>query len=415
MLKDVASAELIQQYRVTRRHSEHLCEPLAIEDYGLQAMADASPAKWHLAHTSWFFETFLLKPLYKNYQEFNPAFEYLFNSYYNAVGAQFPRPQRGQLSRPSVEEIYQYRQHVDRHMLQLIPDLDQKALFKLNLGLNHEQQHQELFLTDHKYNLNINPLNIAYQSPLDINESSIVKEINYIRFEQGDYLIGYAGDDFCFDNEQPRHRVLVNEFSLADRLVNNKEYLEFINNGGYQNPALWLSDGWAWINQEKITCPLYWHLKDDQWQEFRLDGWQTLQADLPACHISFYEADAFARWSQKRLPTEQEWEIAAQSQAGEINKTQHAVFHPVSSLQSGLQQMHSQVWQWTSSPYQPYPGFKPFADGLAEYNGKFMCNQLVLRGSSCVTPAGHQRNSYRNFFYPRDRWQFSGIRLASEL
>lgn len=427
MLKDVATAELLQRYRDIRRHSEHLCEPLAIEDYGLQAMADASPAKWHLAHTSWFFETFLLKPLFNQYQVFDPAYEYLFNSYYNAVGCQFPRPQRGQLSRPSVEEVYVYRQHVDKHMLELIPELDEKALFKLNLGLNHEQQHQELFLTDHKYNLSINPLNIAYQAPADKPSSTIDTDISFIKFSRGDYFVGYepeqkTGEEeaaFCFDNEQPKHRVLVNDFSLANRLVNNAEFLAFINNGGYQNPALWLSDGWAWINQEKITAPLYWRSENDQWQEFRLDGWQALEALLPASHISFYEADAFARWLNKRLPTEQEWEIAASLKCVEINQHQPVLFHPAGFQPGGradpeLQQMHSHVWQWTSSPYQPYAGFQPFSDGLAEYNGKFMCNQLVLRGSSCATPAGHKRNSYRNFFYPKDRWQFSGIRLASD-
>ena len=416
---------LLEEYQTSRRISLGLCEPLLTEDYIIQPIADASPPKWHLAHVTWFYETFLLKVYLKAYETFNPVFETLFNSYYNGVGDQFPRHKRGTLSRPSVDEVMAYRRHVDSAMQGLMADpLDDELVFRIKLGINHEQQHQELLCTDIKYNLGHNPLFPIYQEMLErpSSEASRITSLSFEQIEGGVYEIGSAAPSaqhFVFDNETPRHRVLVETFQLADRLVSNGEYLAFIEAGAYSRFDLWLSDAWALINStEGFSQPLYWRKIDGRWFEYSLlGGLKPLDLDQPVCHVSAYEADAFARWSGARLPTEAEWELAQGQSKPTLTHKSGVSFEPAapSPQSEGLRQMTGEVWQWTSSSYGAYPGFTPFPGQLGEYNGKFMANQLVLRGSSCVTPIGHSRNTYRNFFYPKDRWQFSGIRLAKDV
>jgi ergothioneine biosynthesis protein EgtB len=403
--------DLSFEYTEIRQRSERLCAPLAIEDYGVQPMDDASPPKWHLAHTTWFFETFLLKPYLNGYREFHPQFEYLFNSYYNGVGDPFPRPRRGFLSRPTVEEVYDYRRTVDAAMVTLLESERSEVVSRTVLGLHHEQQHQELLLTDLKYNFGHNPLQPAYCSavPAAANATSALTFENHA---EGLYEIGRSGSEFCFDNETPRHRVHLESFQLADRVVTCDEYLAFMADGGYSAPALWLSDGWSWVCSQGIEAPLYWNSVDDEWCEYRLSGPATINGACPVTHVSGYEADAFARWAGYRLPTEAEWEVAAaaeQDRSG--NFVESGRFHPTPAED---RQLFGDVWEWTSSAYGPYPGYQTLGGVLGEYNGKFMANQLVLRGGSCATPASHIRATYRNFFYPPDRWQFSGIRLARD-
>ena len=393
--------------------------PLEIEDYGVQPMADASPPKWHLAHTSWFFETFLLKQWQADYQPFHELFEFLFNSYYNGVGKPFPRPQRGMLSRPTVAEVYAYRRHVDEHMLELLRRDDPEIAARTVLGLNHEQQHQELLLTDLKYNLGNNPLLPPYQAAASSapSQPGAAAGTGFVELPGGLVSIGAdaAGGDFTFDNETPRHEFMLRPYGLASRPVSNGEYLAFMEAGGYEDPALWLSDGWAWLaSQPQLEAPLYWHKREGAWHEYRLSGLKPLALDAPVCHVSLYEADAFARWRGHRLPLEQEWEAAAGTEV-RGNFLETGQLHPQRGSGAGLEQMFGDVWEWTASPYSPYPGFRPLAGTLGEYNGKFMSNQLVLRGGSCASAAEHVRRSYRNFFYPGDRWQFSGIRLATDL
>jgi len=401
-----------------------LCLPLENEDYGVQPMADASPPKWHLAHTSWFFETFLLKPYLRDYQPFHERFEYLFNSYYNGVGEPFPRHLRGSLSRPTVAEVFAYRKHVDGQMESLFGDTLTPELAELvTLGLHHEQQHQELLVTDIKYNLGHNPLFPSLQpaAPHEPNEAVhpvATAEADCQDFPGGLVSVGARGDSFCFDNELPRHQYYLEPYRLARRPVSNAEFLEFMIDGGYDTPSLWLSDGWQWL-QTNPDCrsPLYWRKHDGEWFEYQLtSGLEPLNARAAVCHVSFYEADAFARWAGARLPLEEEWEAAAAAL-----DTSHGHFadagrlHPLpAASQAGLKQMFGDVWEWTVSAYSPYPGYRPPTGTIGEYNGKFMSNQRVLRGGSCATPADHLRVSYRNFFYPPDRWQFSGIRLASD-
>ena len=400
-------------------------------------MDDASPPKWHLAHTTWFFETFLLKPFATGYQPFHPQFEYLFNSYYNGVGAQYPRPRRGLMSRPTVAEVLDYRRHVDEAMADLLDRDDPEVRQRLVLGLHHEQQHQELLLTDIKYNLGNNPLRPAYRHDLPgrAAEGAVTAPgaPGWVEFDGGVFEIGSAtGTRFCFDNETPRHQVLLRPYRLADRLVTNGEFLEFVESGAYQRPELWLSDAWSALHGRSApgvveadpvrgSGPLYWYREDGCWFEYQLAGPAELVPDAPVTHISFYEADAFARWCGKRLPTEQEWEHAAAAQPVQGNFADAGRLQPAAApppvLTDGaapLRQIYGDVWEWTASPYGPYPGYQPLAGTLGEYNGKFMSNQLVLRGGSCVTQPGHVRAGYRNFFYPGDRWQFSGIRLASD-
>jgi len=415
----ITTESLVGSYEWVRGRSLEICEPLEIEDYGVQPMDDASPPKWHLAHVTWFFETFLLKPFLQGYRPFDDAFEYLFNSYYNGVGQPYPRARRGHLSRPTVADVKAYREHVDANMVALLARADEEISFRCVLGLNHEQQHQELMLTDLKYNLGHNPLYPAYleSAATPDPDPAPARPLAFTGHAGGVYPLGIplstAAANFAFDNESPRHDVLVRDFALADRLVTNAEFLEFVEAGGYEDPMLWLSDGWARLRQAGgRRSPLYWRLEDGAWHEYTLGGLRTLDRDAPVCHVSAYEADAYARWRGCRLPTEAEWEIAASAEAPGGNFVESGRLHPAPAGAS--RQFFGDCWEWTSSAYAPYPGFRPLAGTLGEYNGKFMANQLVLRGGSCVTPESHMRLTYRNFFYPPDQWQFSGIRLASD-
>ncbi|WP_206085748.1 ergothioneine biosynthesis protein EgtB [Massilia polaris] len=387
---------LRRRYGQVRRRSLALAEPLSDEDCTVQSMPDASPVKWHLAHTSWFFETFILERFEAGFRPFHPAFRVLFNSYYNGIGAKHPRAQRGLVTRPGMAAVRAYRLDVDARMLRLLDSrAGDAALAELvTLGLEHEQQHQELILADVKHLLAQNPLYPAYADTPPA-PATAVPALSWQGFGGGIAGIGYAGDGFCFDNELPRHQQYVAPFALASRLVTNGEYLAFVDAGGYRDAALWLSEGWDQVCAGTLGHPLYW-LRDQHggWREFTLHGDHALDPALPVTHVSLYEADAYARWAGARLPTEAEWEVAAASGAG------------------GLLQMAGHCWQWTSSSYAPYPGYAQQAGALGEYNGKFMINQYVLRGSSCATPEGHARASYRNFFPAGARWQFSGIRLA---
>jgi len=416
VLPETRPAEVLAaRYSRIRRVSLEICEPLQTEDFVVQSMPDASPTKWHLAHTSWFFEQFLLKPLLAGYRAFHPDFEYLFNSYYQSVGRMHARPQRGLLTRPTVDEVLRYREHVDEHMQKLLrarPD-DEKLLAVGTLGVNHEQQHQELMLTDIKHLFSLNPLLPAYRPGAD-EPNDAAAPMHFIPFDGGIREIGASGKHFCFDNELPRHRTLVEPYALADRLVTSGEYLEFIRDGGYRRPEFWLSDGWSTVVREGWTRPIYWRESLDS--EFTLHGLQPLRITAPVCHVSFYEVDAFARWAGARLPSEAEWELAAESLPVIGNLLNSGALHPIAAgVQAGMKQMFGDVWEWTASPYSAYPGYQPPPGALGEYNGKFMCNQLVLRGGSCATPADHVRASYRNFFYADARWQFMGVRLARNL
>ena len=417
-LKDRSPEPLACRYSRIRETSLAICKPLEVEDYVVQSMPDASPAKWHLAHTSWFFEQFLLKPMLPQYAPFRAGFEFLFNSYYQAVGPMHQRPERGLLTRPTVKEVFAYRQHVDEGMLKLL-DLRGEDNGQLNplvkLGLNHEQQHQELMLTDIKHLFSRNPLLPAYTTkPAPASEVRTSAPLQFCEFEGGVREIGATGKHFCFDNETPRHRTLVEPYALGDRLVTNGEYLEFVRDGGYRRAEFWLSDGWSTVNQEGWTHPFYWTPTLDA--EFTLRGLQALDEHAPVCHLSYYEADAFARWAKARLPTEAEWELAAESLPVRGNLLRTEALRPLpAGDQPGMKQMFGDVWEWTASPYVAYPGYRPVAGALGEYNGKFMCNQLVLRGGSCATPADHVRATYRNFFYAQARWQFMGVRLARDL
>lgn len=404
-----------------RKRSEILCEPLIVEDFVVQTMPDVSPPKWHLAHVSWFYENFILVPYQPGYRPLNSQYNYLFNSYYQGAGALFPRAQRGFLSRPSVAEVYRYRAHVDAHMNELIANLDYyednlKIKQLLILGLNHEQQHQELLMTDIKHILGQNPLLPAYLKNTTLPGQNRLVKLDWISLPGGEFSIGHAGNGFCFDNELPRHNVLLNAFYLANRLVTNAEYQQFIDDGGYVNPLLWLSDGWATVQQKSWKAPLYWQLVDNRWHIFTLEGLKLLTPNEPVCHISYFEADAYARWAGKRLPTEAEWEYAAGDEdLTQGNFLESGFFHPLPARPGKrLMQLGGDVWEWTQSPYIAYPAYRQPKGAIGEYNGKFMCNQLVLRGGSCATPSSHMRKTYRNFFYPHNQWQFMGFRLAAD-
>jgi ergothioneine biosynthesis protein EgtB len=389
--------QLHARYMAVRKHTLELTEPLSDEDCGAQSMPDASPIKWHLAHTTWFFETFILERMERGFKPFHPAFRILFNSYYNGIGEKHPRPQRGLLTRPAMAEVRAYRADVDARIGRLLaselPAVQRNELATLlTLGMQHEQQHQELMLTDVKHLLAQSLLRPAYlEAPLP--PAATAAPLEWLRCEGGLIEIGHNGEGFCFDNELPRHKQYVAPFALASRLVTNGEYLAFIEAGGYANAALWLAEGWDWVRTQQLAAPIYW-FRDEQgaWQEFTLHGAQPLDLNRPLTHISLYEADAYAHWAGARLPTEAEWECAA--------------------VESPSAQMFGHCWQWTSSSYSPYPGFAAAEGALGEYNGKFMLNQYVLRGSSSATPEGHTRASYRNFFPAGARWQFTGIRLA---
>ena len=411
--------------------SETLCSTLEKEDFGVQPSLCASPPKWHLAHTSWFFETFLLKPYVSNYQIFHPQFEYLFNSYYNGVGNPYPRADRGLLSRPTVDEVFTYRRHVDEALLNLLAAEDHQQpdaiAERVLLGLHHEQQHQELIVTDLKYNFGFNPLSPSYANPLPVDTETVA--LKFCSFEGGLIETGASteSDRFVFDNETPIHSVYLHPFRLSNRLTTNEDYLEFVEDGGYADSRLWLSDGWSALCSGQLSpAPLYWQQQDGDWFEYTLSGLEPLRKHTPVTHVSFFEADAFARWAGRRLPSEAEWEHVAKLHEVDGNLAESGWFHPRSAqpepvdLASAAQsremlQMFGDVWEWTQSSYQPYPGFRALEGTLGEYNGKFMSSQMVLRGGSCVTPSDHIRASYRNFFYPSDCWQFSGIRLASDI
>lgn len=383
----VLNSHLIDQYKSIREASEKICEPLEIEDYVLQPIGDVSPPKWHLGHTTWFFETFILLNHLKGYKAFNPHYNFVFNSYYESVGARVIRVDRGNLSRPTVSQVYEYRRHVDqeinRFLTNTVLDLNLKNL--MILGLNHEQQHQELLLSDIKYILGNNPLFPVYA----VSPKLIVaqKPHSSIKIPEGVYKIGNNDTEgFSFDNERNRHKVYLQEFSISSELINNAEYLEFINDGGYADFVYWHSEGWEWVKKNGITAPLYWHKVDGEWYNYTLGGFQPVDPEQAVCHVSYYEAFAYASWKGARLPTEAEWEVA--SDYFDWGKR----------------------WEWTESAYLPYPGFKKEEGAIGEYNGKFMVSQMVLRGASEATPKGHSRKTYRNFFYPSARWQFTGIR-----
>jgi ergothioneine biosynthesis protein EgtB len=381
---------LSQRYTQIRNHSVLICEPLQTEDYVVQPIVDVSPPKWHLGHSTWFFETFILQPFFKGYQVYNESFNYVFNSYYETVGARVIRTDRGNLSRPSVNEVYQYRAYVDEAMLNFLQEpLSPDAEELLILGFNHEQQHQELLVTDIKYILGNNPLFPAYRSgSAKATAKNTATEPQMIAFKEGVYEIGHKESSFCFDNELGRHKVYLHDFSISSSLVTNRKYLEFLNDGGYKNFAYWHAEGWDWVKTNQVIAPMYWHLIDGVWHTYTFEGLQVLDLNAAVTHISYYEAYAFAEWSGRRLPTEFEWEVAA------------------ASFNWG------ERWEWTESAYLPYPGFNKAPGAIGEYNGKFMVNQKVLRGASEATPEGHSRFTYRNFFHPHLRWQYTGIRLA---
>lgn len=460
----IEDTDLVSRFDAIRLTTEWLASPLSAEDSGLQSMPDASPVKWHLAHTSWFFETFVLEPALAGYERFDESFRVLFNSYYNLVGDQHPRPERGLISRPSLTEVLAYRAHVDGHVRRLFAAkggaLDGVLAETFAIGLNHEQQHQELILTDVKHLFSCNPLLPAYRPPEPSSRARAggTGVRRWRGHDEGIHWIGHEPEGFFFDNEGPRHRTFVHGFEIAARPVTNADYLEFIKDRGYERPELWLSDGWAARQSAGWRAPFTWQERDGSWSLFTLSGPRALDPDEPVCHVSYYEADAYARWTGLRLPTEAEWEIAAEEAVGsgapEGNFLESELWHPArartapsgsgharlpqelapmgentagdtggegddSSTAAGDgpvadEQWLGSVWEWTQSPYVPYPGYRTAPGALGEYNGKFMCNQLVLRGGSCATPRSHIRTTYRNFFPPQARWQFSGIRLARD-
>ncbi len=392
--------DLAGRYKAIRQYTEDICKPLQTEDYVVQPVVDVSPPKWHIGHVTWFFETFVLKPNMKDYKEFDSQYNYVFNSYYETAGARVIRTDRGNLSRPTVEEIYKYRKHVDKAMHQFLQQSISKEIEEVVvLGFNHEQQHQELLMTDIKFILGNNPLFPPYENLADSkptlptgrqakNKDSDFASDDFVKMNEGIYEIGFEGEGFCFDNELKKHRVFLDDFSIAKNLVNNKEYLEFVIAGGYKNFNFWHSDGWAWVKENHVEMPMYWYLIDGKWHNYTLQGLQLLEMEEPVCHISFYEAAAYASWKGLRLPTEFEWEAASEK------------FN------------WGRRWEWTESAYLPYPGFSKAPGAIGEYNGKFMVNQKILRGASDVTSPGHSRKTYRNFFQPNLRWQYTGIRLA---
>lgn len=380
---------LLDKYNEVRSLTEKICSPLKTEDYVVQPIVDVSPPKWHLGHTAWFFETFVLKPYLQVYNEFDINYNFVFNSYYETIGNRVIRTDRGNLSRPAVDDIYQYRRHVDEHMRILLQNekLSAKLSELILLGLNHEQQHQELLYTDIKYILGHNPLFPAYHEQ-ERSTLSTIETSRMIEIPEGIYEVGFEGDGFSFDNESDRHKVFLNKYKISSTLVTNKEYLEFMQDGAYENFKYWHLEGWEWVKQHQIKAPLYWYDINNDWHQYTLNGLRSLDLEAPLCHVNYYEAHAYADWAKKRLPTEFEWEAASKN------------FN------------WGKRWEWTESAYLPYPGYKKEEGALGEYNGKFMVNQMVLRGASEVTSPGHSRASYRNFFHPSLRWQYTGIRLA---
>ncbi len=409
----------LARYQKIREATNKLCAPLSPEDAIVQSIDYCSPAKWHLAHTSWFFETFILERQINNYRPFNPMFRVLYNSYYKSIGEQYSRPQRGLISRPSLAEVYDYREFVNEAMQAFLGEREPlagslKEIFET--GLHHEQQHQELILTDLKHLFSFNPLHPVYRER-EVLSATEPAPLRWHAYDEGMRLIGHAGESFAFDNEEPRHRVFVEAFELASRLVTSREYLEFMQDGGYKRPEFWLSDGWDTVQRQGWQAPLYWQAQDEVWFAHTLGGFREVNLDEPVSHVSFYEAEAYARWAGARLATEFEWEGAAEPLTIAGNFVESDLLHPAPASENSTAapaQLYGDVWEWTASPYSPYPRFQPRGGSLGEYNGKFMCNQMVLRGGSCATPLSHIRASYRNFFPPDARWQFSGIRLARD-
>jgi ergothioneine biosynthesis protein EgtB len=413
-------SDLLLDYQQVRQQTERLCKPLQPEDFVVQPVGDVSPPKWHLGHSTWFFENFILAEYLVDYQRFDERLNFIFNSYYESQGPRILRSNRGNITRPGVEYIFQYRRYVDEHMMQLLQlPLNQELRDFIILGLYHEQQHQELLVTDIKYILGNNPFFPAYETSADIlplqGESEGVKT-GWINVEEGLYDIGHQEDDFCFDNELSAHRVYLQAFEIQDRLVTNAEYLEFINDAGYHRFEFWLSEGWEWAKQLEVKAPLYWYEQNGDWWQYTLHGLRHLHPNEPVTHVSYFEAEAYARWRGLRLPTEFEWETACNKVYHEIpqdgNFVESEYFHPIAKQHDHDFQMLGNVWEWTASAYLPYPDFPRLKGALGEYNGKFMVNQMVLRGGSCATPISHIRPTYRNFFQTDKRWQFTGIRLA---
>lgn len=417
-LTATAPLQLVTRFNQIREQTDKICAPLEPEDTVVQPMVDVSPPKWHLAHTTWFFEQFVLQPYLKNYKVFHPSYSFLFNSYYNSVGNRVQRAERSTLTRPPLREVYAYRKHVNEHLTEFLATTDdhiqEQLLPVLELGLQHEQQHQELLITDIKYILSTNPLLPVYQQKELSTDTGAVADATFLEVPGGVYSIGHQGNGFCFDNELGVHEVLLRDFKIMNRLVTNGEFLEFVRAGGYTDFRFWLDEGLALVRTSGLHAPLYWIEQDGEWMAYTLHGLEKLDLHKPVSHISFYEAQAYATWAGKRLLTEFEWEAAAQvyppaggnfSDSGRLEPAQ-------ASSEKGMQQLYGDTWEWTYSAYHPYPGFSTAPGALGEYNGKFMINQMVLRGGSCATPASHIRPTYRNFFHPDKRWQFTGIRLA---
>ncbi|MBA2780198.1 ergothioneine biosynthesis protein EgtB [Billgrantia kenyensis] len=413
--------EWLRRYQRVRQASERICEPLCTEDYVIQSMDDVSPPKWHLAHVTWFFEAFLLTPFQPRYRTLDPVYDSLFNSYYETHGVPFPRPRRGTLSRPTVADVYRYRAHVDDAMAELLeslpPEHAEEILRRLELGLHHEQQHQELLLMDIKHILAQNPLCPAYRGDLMPASEGGMPETAWIEHAEGLHEIGHdPHGGFAYDNEGPRHRQFLEAFQIANRPVTNAEFIAFMQDGGYERPELWLSDGWQQVGLEGWRAPLYWVKREGTWYHFTLAGLRPVDPSAPVVHVSFFEADAYARWAGARLPGEAEWEVAARNVAMRGNFVDSDHLQPVAAptRADAPGQLYGDVWEWTGSAYRPYPGFKTLPGTLGEYNGKFMSGQMVLRGGCCATPADHIRLTYRNFFPPHARWAFSGFRLTRE-
>ncbi len=416
---DADHDDLPDRYRAVRTLTDALAAPLTDADATVQSMPDASPAKWHLAHTSWFFETFVLRDHAPGHRPFDESFGFLFNSYYEAEGPRHARPLRGMLTRPSLDVIQEYRQHVDRTLLASVPLLPDAARDLVTMGLQHEQQHQELMLADIQHLFSLNPLEPVLFAPQSAMPAPMPGPLHWIEGRQGLVEIGDEGKGgFAFDCEGPRHKTFLAPHALGHRLITNSEWIAFMEDGGYREPAHWLSDGWAWVQAEGIEAPLYWRQEDKGWSRYALDGRQPVNPAAPVAHISFYEADAYARWAGARLPTEAEWESAAQNVSplrGTMLDDAACPCPRPAEEGDGLMQMFGDLWEWTGSAYRPHPGFRPTTGAVGEYNGKFMSGQFVLKGGSCATPRGHMRSSYRNFFYPHQRWQFTGLRLAKDL